>query len=126
MASCSNYLPVCSPSSGAACKRGVVLTLPASGFSKPVAGRRFCEAGFQNSFDTRRAAEMRCGHGPTAGTSERKVFANRASAYKAMTQSKRTGRDDQNRKDRDEEKTRHPREDPARDRCRAEKHRYKI
>src|SRR3546814_3839167 len=64
MASCSNYLPVCSPSSGAACKRGVVLTLPASGFSKPVAGRRFCEAGFQNSFDARRAAEMRCGHGP--------------------------------------------------------------
>src|SRR3546814_9668707 len=70
MASCSNYLPVCSPSSGAACKRGVVLTLPASGFSKPVAGRRFCEAGFQNSFDTRRAAEMRCGHGPPAGRSE--------------------------------------------------------
>lgn len=75
-ASCSNYLPVCSPSSGAACKRGVVLTLPANGVSKPVAGRRFCEAGFQNSSDKRRAAEMRCGHGPPAGSSERKVFAN--------------------------------------------------
>lgn len=76
VASCSNYLPVCSPSSGAACKRGVVLTLPARGFSKPVAGRRFCEAGFQNSSDKRRAAEMRCGHGPPARSSERKVFAN--------------------------------------------------
>ena len=41
VASCSNYLPMCSPSSGAACKRGVVLTLPANGFSKPVAGSRF-------------------------------------------------------------------------------------
>ena len=64
---CSNYLPMCSPSSGAACKRGVVLTLPANGFSKPVAGRRFCEAGFKNSSDKRRAAEMRCGHGPPRG-----------------------------------------------------------
>jgi len=80
VASCSNYLPMCSPSSGAACKRGVVLTLPANGFSKPVAGSRFCEEGFQNSFDKQQAAEMRCGHGPPARSSERKVFANRASA----------------------------------------------
>ena len=77
VASCSNYLPMCSPSSGAACKRGVVLTLPANGFSKPVAGSRFCEEGFQNSFDKQQAAEMRCGHGPPARSSERKVFANR-------------------------------------------------
>ncbi|WP_231729985.1 hypothetical protein, partial [Sphingomonas sp. CCH20-B6] len=65
---------------GAACKRGVVLTLRANGLSKPVAGKRFCEAGFQNSSDKRRAAEMRCRHGPPARSSERKVFANRASA----------------------------------------------
>ena len=77
VASCSNYLPMCSPSSGAACTRGVVLTLPANGFSKPVAGSRFCEEGFQNSFDKQQAAEMRCGHGPPARSSERKVFANR-------------------------------------------------
>lgn len=76
VATCSNYLPVCSPLSGAACKRGVVLTLSTSGFSKPVAGRRFCEARFQNSSDKRRAAEMRCGHGPPARSSERKAFAN--------------------------------------------------
>lgn len=75
-ASCSNYLPVCSPSSGAACKRGVVLTLLANGFSKPVAGRRFCEADFHNSSDKQRSAEMRGGHGPPARSSERKVFAN--------------------------------------------------
>ncbi len=46
-------------------------------FSKPVAGSRFCEEGFQNSFDKQQAAEMRCGHGPPARSSERKVFANR-------------------------------------------------
>jgi hypothetical protein len=55
---------------------GVVLTLHANGFSKPAAGRQFCEAGFQNSSDKRRAAERRCGHGPPAGSSKRKVFAN--------------------------------------------------
>ena len=37
-------------------------------------GKRFCEAGFQNSSDKRRAAEMRCRHGPPARSSERKGF----------------------------------------------------
>jgi len=69
--SCSRYLPLAG---------GIVLDLAASmlaiiqrclqtgalcsrflpvEFSKPVAGRRFCEPGFQNSFDKRRAAGLR-------------------------------------------------------------------
>jgi hypothetical protein len=83
--SCSRFLPLAGSVllelsasvlaiTGAACKRGVVLTLRANGLSKPVAGKRFCEAGFQNSSDKRRAAEMRCRHGPPARSSERKGF----------------------------------------------------
>jgi hypothetical protein len=40
-ASCSNYLPVCSPSSGAACKRGVVLTLHAAMIASAYTYRSF-------------------------------------------------------------------------------------
>ncbi|OZS41314.1 hypothetical protein ASV53_24425, partial [Photobacterium sanguinicancri] len=60
VASCSNYLPVCSPSSGAACKRGVVLTLRANGLSKPVA------VGFLETVDAIRptAAPEKTGSAP--------------------------------------------------------------